>query len=123
MRKKMLSVIGLVVVAIAIASPLHAQGRRGGGQNLDEQMTALSERLELSEQQASEVRKIIEAQNGKRREMFQDAAGDRSVMRAVMGEIREETTALLGEVLNEDQLAEYAKIQEERRQRRRPPID
>lgn len=126
MRQKMLGVLGFALIAVAVAAPLEAQGRRGGGggPNLDEQMTMLTERLELSEDQAGEVRKIIEAQGVKRREMFQGGGGggDRSAMRAKMTELQEETTAMLGELLNEDQMAEYAKIQEEQRGRRGPPI-
>ena len=112
--------LALIMIGSAVAGPLQAQ-RRGGGPNLDEQMTALTEQLELSEVQAVEVRKILEMQGEKRREAFQGAAGDRSAMRGIMQEIQEETSLLLAEVLTEDQMASYEEILAERRQRRGPP--
>lgn len=126
MRQRMLGVLGFALIAVAVAAPLEAQGRRagGGGPSLDEQMIMLTERLELSEEQAGEVRTILDAQGTKRREMFQGGGGggDRSAMRGQMTELQEETTVMLAEVLNETQMVEYAKIQEEQRGRRGPPI-
>ncbi len=118
--RKTIGALALIMVGSAAAGPLQAQGRRGGP-DLDEQMTALTEQLELNEEQAAEVRKILEVQGEKRQEAFQGAGGDRSAMRGIMQEIQEETSLMLAEVLSEDQMATYEEILAERRQRRGPP--
>ena len=118
--RKTIGALALIMVGSAAAGPLQAQGRRGGP-DLDEQMTALTEQLELNEEQAAEVRKILEVQGEKRQEAFQGAGGDRSAMRGITQEIQEETSLMLAEVLSEDQMATYEEILAERRQRRGPP--
>ncbi len=82
-------------------------------------MEQLTDQLELTEEQATKVREILAAQMAKRQEMF--GTGDRSAVRERMGQLNEETNAKMAEVLSDDQMAKYAEIQAERRQRRGPP--
>lgn len=119
--------------AIVMASPLQAQQQRGPGgrgmgagmgPNLDEQMELLTERLELTDEQAVSVRGILEAQAEKRSEAMQAmrGQGDRETMRSTMMALEEETSELLSEVLSEDQMKTYREVLEEMRPRRGPPI-
>ncbi len=116
-----LAALGLLVAAVS--APAQAQGGPGGrrGPDLDQQMAMLTERLELTGEQAKSVRAILEMQGDRRREVFQASRGDRAAMRAAMQEVQEETNALLADVLTEAQMKKYQEFQAELRQRRRPP--
>ena len=120
--------LGIAAVAAVLAVgivPLEAQQRGPGGgrgPDIDEQMAQLTEQLELTEEQATSVRAILEVQGEKRQELFQSSGGDREAMRAAMMEMMEEVNVQLAEILTEDQMTKYTQILEERRQRRRPPF-
>ena len=125
--RKMIGAFALTLVALAVASPLEAQAQRGGrgaAMSLDDQMTALTERLELDEEQATNVREILQAQAEIRRERFQGVrgSGDRNAMRRTLREILRDTETRLAEVLSEEQLEEYREYMAEQRQRGRPPL-
>ncbi|MCY3600924.1 MAG: hypothetical protein OXN85_13235 [Gemmatimonadetes bacterium] len=125
--RKMIGAFALVMVALAAAAPLEAQaqrGARGFGMNLDDQMTALTERLTLDEEQVVKVREILETQAESRRERLQGmrGSGDRSAMMQAMQELQQETVTLLAEVLSDEQLEKYREYLAELQQRRRPPL-
>ncbi|WP_419164991.1 hypothetical protein [Candidatus Palauibacter sp.] len=124
--KKMLGTFAVVLIAAAAAAPLEAQAQRGGrgfGMSLDDRMTALTERLELDEEQVVKVREILQAQMDSRRERFQGVRGsmDRDAMMARIQEMREETETRLAEVLSDEQMEKYREYVAEQRQRRGPP--
>lgn len=124
--RKTIGAFALVVVALAAAAPLEAQaqrGARGFGMSLDDQMTVLTERLALDEEQVVKVREVLETQAESRRERFQGARGsmDRNAMMRMMREFQEETETLLAEVLSDEQMEKYREYVAEQRQRRRPP--
>ncbi len=84
----------------------------------------LIQQLNLTAEQQDPVRAILEASNTKRLEFITAAreSGSFMEMRDDMAALDEETAMKLGEVLTEEQMAQYKKIQEEqaaqRRQRR-----
>ena len=122
--KKMLGMFALMLIAVAAAAPLEAQrGGRGFGMSLDDRMTALTERLELDEEQVVKVREILQAQVDSRRERFQGVRGsmDRDAMMAMIQEMREETETRLAEVLSDEQMEKYREYVAEQRQGRGPP--
>lgn len=125
--RKTIGAFALVLVALAAAAPLDAQAQRGGrgfGMSLDDQMTALTERLALDEEQVAKVREILETQAESRRERFQAARGsmDRNAMMQMMQEFQQETETKLAEVLSEEQMEKYREYVAEQQQRRRPPL-
>lgn len=125
--RKTIGAFALLMVALAAAAPLEAQAQRGGrgfGMSLDDQVTALTERLTLDEEQVVKVREILEAQAESRRERLQGARGsrDRNAMMQLMQEVQQETETLLGEVLSDEQMEKYREYVAELRQRRRPPL-
>lgn len=125
--RKTIGAFALVLVALAAAAPLEAQaqrGARGFGMSLDDQMTALTERLALEEEQVVKVRAILETQAESRRERFQAARGsmDRNAMMQMMQEFQQETETKLAEVLSEEQIEKYREYLAEQQQRRRPPL-
>ena len=125
--RRMVGAFGLLLIAAAAAAPVEAQAQRGGrgfGMNLDDQMTVLTERLELDEEQVTKVREILQAQVESRRERFQGAGRgsmDRAAMMQALEEMREETETKLAEVLSEEQMEKYREYVGEQRQRRGPP--
>ena len=124
--KRMIGALALVTLAFT-ATTLQAQGRRGGGPGprIDEQIEGLTERLELTNEQADKIKGVLETQGEKRRKLFQGRAQemvrDRRAMRAVIMEMQEEMNVILSEILAEDQMVKYEAILEARRQRRGPP--
>ena len=125
--RRMVGAFGLLLIAAAAAAPVEAQAQRGGrgfGMNIDDQMTVLTERLELDEEQVTKVREILQAQVESRRERFQGAGRgsmDRAAMMQALEEMREETETKLAEVLSEEQMEKYREYVGEQRQRRGPP--
>ncbi|MCY3699973.1 MAG: hypothetical protein OXH46_10150 [Gemmatimonadetes bacterium] len=125
--RKTIGAFALVMVALAVAAPLEAQaqrGARGFGMSLDDQMTALTERLALADEQVVQVREILETQSESRRERLQGmrGSGDRSAMMQAMQELQQETETLLAEVLSDEQMEKYREYLAELQQRRRPPL-
>ncbi|MDE2879031.1 MAG: hypothetical protein OXT63_04535 [Gemmatimonadota bacterium] len=125
--RKSIGAFALVMVALAAAAPLEAQaqrGARGFGMSLDDQMTALTERLALEEEQVVKVREILETQAESRRERLQAArgSGDRNAMMQLMQELQQETETRLAEVLSDEQMEKYREYVAELQQRRRPPL-
>lgn len=125
--RKMIGAFALVMVALAAAAPVEAQAQRGGrgfGMSLDDQVTALTERLTLDEEQVVKVREILETQAESRRERLQGmrGSGDRNAMMQAMQEMQQETETLLAEVLSDEQMEKYREYVAELQQRRRPPL-
>ena len=76
-----------------------------------ERVKALTERLNLTKDQAAQIEQIyIEAQN-QMKQMSIDGKPDRSAMRKMM----EDTQAKVANVLDDKQKAEFQKMQDERR--------
>ncbi len=85
--------------------------RRGKGH------AALSEELDLNEEQKTQVEAILGAQKEKRRELFAEHRETRREGREQMKALREETQAQLKEVLSEEQFERLQEMREERRDR------
>ena len=81
----------------------------------------LIQQLNLTAEQQDPVRAILEASNTKRLELTAQAreSGSFGSMREDIGALNEETEMKLGDVLTEEQLAQYKKIQEEEAAQRR----
>jgi Spy/CpxP family protein refolding chaperone len=123
----MLNLKTLLVLAamLGVAIPATAQerGKRAGphgdpAAHIDQ----LIEELDLSADQASQVRPILEESMNQRRALFEGAhtgggRPDRSQMQALRGEmvaLREQTDAQLAEVLTADQMARFGEIKASR---------
>ena len=81
----------------------------------------LIQQLNLTAEQQDPVRAILEASNTKRLELTAQAreSGSFGSMREDITALNEETEMKLGDVLTEEQLAQYKKIQEEQAAQRR----
>ena len=100
------------------------RGRYGGPPDMDQVMERLTQDLELSEEQAAEVRPILEEQREKM-QALRDEFGppgdevDRDAMRERVREIAEETDEQLAQVLDETQMEEFRKIRHHQMRGRR----
>ena len=111
-----------LVVTFAFASPA-AAFRKGPKKSPEEILAHMTDRLELSDEQAEQIRPIIEDQVTKRSELFEkyheQGRESRGQMRSEMRTLMEETDKQLEPILSADQMAELKKMREERHQRMR----
>jgi len=121
-RVALLLAIGLVA-SLWLASLTFAQ--RPSPEEMKERMAirtdTLIQQLNLTAEQQDPVRAILEASNTKRLELTAQAreSGSFGSMREDITALNEETEMELGDVLTEEQLAQYKKIQEEQATQRR----
>jgi len=91
-------------------------------QRFEEQNKALITELALTEAQTPKFTEIMNAALEARMKLYEGftpgGGGDFQGMREKMVALDEETTKKLADVLNEEQLARYSQIQQERRNRR-----
>ena len=125
-------VLAAAALFLLAASPAWAQGgpdgeqsqhRRQGPQDLDGVMEHLTLELDLSDEQASEVRKVLEGQREQMQELRRefppsDDPDDRAVMREHARRILEENDEQLAEILDEDQMQQYRRMRRGSRHRR-----
>ena len=101
-----LAAMAVLMTTVAFAGP-------PGGRAVP--IDRLTEELQLDESQAAEVKQILEAQRERAREL-KDL--DRSERFEAMRAIHEDTRAQLSGVLDEDQLARFDELVEQRKARR-----
>ncbi len=135
MAWRMLS--ALFLAAAMTATPSVAQSseaqREEAAAKIEERIRETAERLQLTDEQRPQVEAILREGIEKREKILKDAGfeeGQRPQMRprqmrklrGDLGEVSEETTQKLSAVLTNEQMAEYEKIQEERREEMRARI-
>jgi len=87
----------------------------------DQRLARLTELLELTDEQAKQMKPIIEEQSKQQQELFENASGDRETMRAEMMKLMEETDKQYAEVLTEEQMNTYREMRQQRMRQGRPP--
>ncbi|MCP4346477.1 MAG: hypothetical protein GY795_13230 [Desulfobacterales bacterium] len=119
-KSSILAIAGLLVIVMA-ASNVMASGKRG--QTPDQIMSALKERLNLTEEQESQVRPVIEKQVESRKAIFDkyrdEPRENRKSMRDEIKQNREDTEKQLEAILSEEQMEEYRNYLNEKRSKRR----
>jgi Spy/CpxP family protein refolding chaperone len=126
---------GAVLAAgLALAPQADAQSeqqgrpeRPGRGERLDpaqrieRRVSMLTERLQLSEQQAAQIRQILTEESTQMRALFDKAEGggaDRESLRPQVQSLREGSEKKIDAVLTAQQRTTYAQLREEMRKRR-----
>ncbi len=115
-------ILGSLLFALVFAPAVQARGgghkhdgERGG--NVDQRIEKMTEHLELSGDQANQIRVILEnAQT--QAEALRDQDGDRQAKREAMRAIREDSREQIKAVLNAEQLSKLEEIAEKRRENR-----
>lgn len=116
----LLMVILLAFAALACSSA-HGAGFGRGPQpkTIDDRMAFLTERLQLTSEQQTKVRPIIESAYDKQNGLLEEARGqDRSARRELRSQMRAiatETQEQLSSILTLEQLASYEELLENRR--------
>lgn len=97
--------------------PGAAPGQRGQRMNVDEQIKQLAADLNLTEDQKTKLKPILQEQLDKSQKLRQDEALPREQRQEKMREIREATNAKIKAVLTADQYEKWQKQRQERMQR------
>ena len=121
MKRYYLPMLTIIMVSIFYMTCAGEQERQERQRRMDpEQMTGvLTEKLDLSDEQAGKIKTILIDSQAKMRSIRDEAKGDRSVMRDQMRQVREDADELIMAELDEIQKGKYREFQEERRQERR----
>ena len=109
---------GLIGLALAacVAWPAQAQERRRG-MDPEERLELLTEKLQLTEEQAAEIAPILSAHDEKRRELFEQRSSERGAMREQMEALRSQMDEELAAVLSADQMESLRELRAETRER------
>lgn len=89
---------------------------RAPGGNSGQELETLTERLNLTDEQAAKIEPILASAREQMQELRQNRSGDRQEMRSKMQSIFQERDKKIEEVLSDSQKKEYEKYQQERRE-------
>ncbi len=126
LERQIVKILMIISIAFALITAWSAYAQRPmgssqGGQNPEEQFERLKERLDLSDQQAEELRPIFEESReklGALREQYQDQERSQETMEALRNEraeLQEETNQKLATILSDEQMTQYREMQGEAR--------
>ncbi len=107
MRGKTLA--GILFVSLFLVGSAYAQEQKSA----DEIVQKMTTDLNLTPEQASAIKPIIEANMAKRQELFSSTT-DRSAIKGQMDQLRQDENQQLSQVLNQDQMT---KLNAEKAQR------
>jgi Spy/CpxP family protein refolding chaperone len=82
----------------------------------DREISALKERLKLTDEQVAQIQPILESFREQMQEMRENSGGDREQMRSQMRSIMQERDKKIEAILTESQQKEYQKYIQERRE-------
>lgn len=100
---------------IFMTQPISVQARDLPDMNSspEQVMSKMKERLNLTEEQETKIRPIIEESIQKRLEILKKGSQDRSTVKNELQELQWTTDMRLGVILTEEQTKEYRKLREE----------
>ncbi len=120
-------IFGSLLFALVFAPAVQARGggergaghERGGerGGNIDQRIEKMTEHLDLSSDQASQIRAILESAKVQA-ETLRDQDGDRAAKRDALMAIHENSREQIKAVLNAEQLSKFEEMAEHRREKR-----
>ncbi len=94
--------------------------RMDPAQRIERRVSMMTERLQLSQPQATQIRQILTQESEQIRAIFEKGqnGGDREARRPEIQSVREGTEKKIDAVLTESQRKSYAELREQMRQRR-----
>jgi Spy/CpxP family protein refolding chaperone len=109
-----------LISAILVVNAFSFEGRRGP--DPEKMLSHLTEELALSDEQANQIRPILEAQAEKQRKLFSESSsgGDRRAMREQMKGIHEETDRQIESILTPEQIEQFQELRKRMRGKKRP---
>ncbi len=125
LERRIVKTLMMISIAFALIMGWSAYAQRPmgspqGDRNPEEQIERLKERLDLSDQQAKDIRPIFEESREKLqalREQYQDPSRSQETMEALRNEraeLQEETNQKLATVLSDEQMTQYRELQGDR---------
>lgn len=119
----MIAVLAALLIVATWPTDLKAQGRGPGPVVTDSLMDSYVSRLNLTGEQETSLRSILETQSETAQEMISVARAEgreaMGAMRPKLQRLQEDTNAQVEALLTEDQIPEYHKIQAEIQELRR----
>lgn len=112
-HKRQFLLIIIAILCLILFAPGFSVAQRQR-MSVDDRVKHLTEQLSLSTAQADSVRKIYEASDKARDEMFQSAGNDRSAMRDKMRALTVSVDEQIKSLLKDDQKVKYDRIKKER---------
>ena len=123
---------GALAAALVLAPDAGAQSEQQGrsrpergqrmdpAQRIERRVSMMTERLQLSQPQATQIRQILTQESEQMRAIFEKGqnGGDREALRPEIQSVREGTEKKIDAVLTESQRKSYAELREQMRQRR-----
>jgi Spy/CpxP family protein refolding chaperone len=120
-----------VAAGLVLAPEAGAQGQQQGrgraergqrmdpAQRIERRVGMLTERLQLSQTQSTQIRQILTQESEQMRAIFekQDAGADRESLRPQRQSLRQDTDNKIAAVLTEQQRKTYSELREEMRER------
>jgi Spy/CpxP family protein refolding chaperone len=109
-----------LISTILVANAFSFEGRRGP--DPEKMLSHLTEELALSDDQANQIRPLLEAQAEKRQKLFSESSsgGDRRAMREQMRAIHEETDKQIESILTPEQVEQFQELRKRMRSKKRP---
>lgn len=115
-----IALTGILAMGVALCSaPTFAQG--GGRMDPDAQLARMTTQYNLTPDQQTKIKPILEDRQKQMQALFQDQSGDRSQMMTKMMAIRKDVNSKIRAILTPDQQTKFdadQKAQEERMQQR-----
>ena len=94
------------------------QGRRRGGQSVEEQLKNLTERLSLTDDQQAKIKPILEDTRTQMQKLMQDESMSRDDKMAKGRSLREAANSKIRDLLTDDQKKKFDDLQKEMQERR-----
>ncbi len=112
---------GLLIIGFGlITQPFSAEarGRFGSPKSPDQIMERLTERLDLTDEQAAAIRPIIEDKALKMKEIRGESSADRRAARTEIRKLRWDTAIKMDEVLTDEQIEKYIELRQKQGDKR-----
>jgi len=93
------------------------QGGRRGPMSPDDRLKQMTKDFNLTTDQQTKLKPILEAEQKKMQDLMNDSSGDRQSMRAKMQELQQDTNKQIRALLDEKQKEQFDKQEQERQQR------
>jgi len=119
MFRNTLSILLLIAFSLSFPNCSGDDDRRGQRRSPEEQANTLQEELDLTDDQAKQLEKVLLDGREEMKKARENFNGDRSEIREVIMEYREKIDEQIEEILNDEQKEKYQEIKEERLERMR----
>jgi len=129
-NRKYVWILTLLLAAPALSAGLGAAQYQGGGygrpqgyegrrgpMSVDERLKRMAKDLNLTTDQQTKIKAILEDEQKKAQDLMSDSSGDRQTMRQKMMQLRQDASDQIRAVLDDKQKEKFDKMEQERDKR------